>query len=75
MLSKQLCPHTGIVNFFTRTDPFVSVGSIIKAGERAEKYHWRLYDAARTISGVATDMRSAEERLKQHYCLSVETEH
>ncbi len=63
MLSKQKCPHTGIVNFFTRTDPFVSVGSIIKHGERESVYHWRWYDAVHTISGIAVDMRTAEENI------------
>ena len=29
MLSKLRCPHTGLVNFFTDVDPFMSVGSII----------------------------------------------
>ena len=67
MLSKQECPHTGIVNFFTRTDPYVSVGSIVKHGERDAEYHWRWYAAARAISGIAKDMRSAEERLLWEY--------
>ena len=71
MLSKQKCPHTGIVNFFTRTDPFVSVGSIIKHGAQDAEYHWRWYDAAGTISGIAKDMQSAEERLRRAYRLEV----
>lgn len=65
MLSKQRCPHTGIVNFFTKNDPFLSVGSIMRHGDREDAYCWRWYDASRTITGIATDMRSAEERLRQ----------
>ncbi len=65
MLSKQRCPHTGIVNFFTQNDPFMSVGSIMKQGDREGAYCWRWYDASRTITGIATDLRSAEERLRQ----------
>lgn len=64
MLSKQRCPHTGIVNFFSETDPFVSVASIMKSADRDGVYCWRLYDASRTISGIAKDMRSAEERVR-----------
>lgn len=67
MLSKQRCPHTGIVNFFTDNDPFVSVGSIMRQGDRDEIYCWRWYDAASTISGLARDMSSAEERLRRVY--------
>lgn len=63
MLSKQHCPHTGVVNFFTAADPYSSIGSIIKAG-KAPEFHWRFYDAARTISGIAGDMKTAERRLK-----------
>lgn len=64
MLSKQRCPHTGIVNFFTETDPFVSVASIMKCGDRNGTYCWRWYDASRTIAGIAKDMRAAEERVR-----------
>ena len=66
MLSKQRCPHTGIVNYFTEADPFVSIASIVRAGN-AKEFHWRLYDAARTISGIAADMRTAEQRIKSQY--------
>jgi hypothetical protein len=64
MLSKQRCPHTGIVNFFSKTDPFVSIGSIIEAGARRDEYHWRVYDALCTVSGIAADMAEAEQRIK-----------
>lgn len=67
MLSKQHCPHTGIVNFFTKNDPFLSVGSIMKQADREGAYCWRWYDASRTITGIASDMRSAEERLRDAY--------
>ena len=66
MLSRQRCPHTGIVNYFTKADPFVSVGSVMKAGSSAE-YQWRWYDAVRTISGIAADMQTAEQRIKSQY--------
>lgn len=65
MLSKQQCPHTGIINFFTPADPFVSVGSITRRQRDETEFHWRWYDASRTISGIAKDMRSAEARLKR----------
>ena len=61
MLSRRHCPHTGIVNFFAAADPFVAIGSVIKAGEPA-LYHWRYY-LGRAAVGVAADMRSAENHL------------
>lgn len=67
MLSKQRCPHTGIVNFFAKADPFVSIGSIIEADRRQGEYHWRVYDAVQTVSGIAADMAEAERRIKSQY--------
>ena len=62
MLSRRHCPHTGIVNFFAATDPFLAIGSVIKAGEPA-RYHWRDYMGQEATVGVAPDMRSAENNL------------
>ncbi len=67
MLSKQRCPHTGIVNYFTKADPFVSIGSITTTDGREPAYHWRCYDAALTIAGIAKDMSDAEVRLQRAY--------
>lgn len=67
MLSKQHCPHTGIVNFFAKSEPYVSVGSIVCAGTAGKTCHWRLYDATRAISGIADDMAAAELRLTSVY--------
>ncbi len=67
MLSKQRCPHTGIVNYFTKADPFVSIGSVTRLGGDDGSYCWRWYDAACTISGIASDLSSAEERLQRAY--------
>lgn len=67
MLSKQRCPHTGVVNYFSKADPFVSIGSIIKVGSKQGAYHWRVYDAVHTISGIAADMAEAERSLKSQY--------
>jgi hypothetical protein len=71
MLSKQRCPYTGIVNYFTKSDPFVSVGSVMKAGSSAQ-YQWRWYDATRTISGIAADMKTAELRIRSQYRMAVD---
>ena len=75
MLSKQQCPYTGIVNYFTTKDPFISVGSIVQDGGRRNGFCWRWYDAASTISGIAADMKSAEERLESQYHKSAKRPH
>lgn len=67
MLSKQRCPHTGIVNYFARTEPFFAVGSITEANHNTGSYYWRVYNAAKTISGIAEDMKSAEQKLVSEY--------
>ena len=58
MLSKHRCPHTGIVNYFARTEPFFAVGSISETERRPGHYYWRVYNAAKIISGIAADMKS-----------------
>lgn len=62
MLSRTHCPHTGIVNFFVAADPFLAIGSVIKAGEPA-LYHWRYYLGREPAVGVAPDMRTAENHV------------
>jgi hypothetical protein len=63
MVSKQHCPYTGVVNYFSETDPFISIGSIVRAGT-GDEFHWRFYAAKKTIAGIASDMKTAERRLK-----------
>lgn len=62
VLSKNRCPHTGVVNFFTQADPLLSVGSVAEAGAPA-RYVWRCY-VGEEACGLEPDMPSAEARLK-----------
>jgi hypothetical protein len=62
MLSKLRCPHTGLVNFFTDVDPFISVGSIIATGP--SRYVWRCHLVDHRC-GVTTDPMSAEANLRR----------
>jgi hypothetical protein len=61
MLSVRHCPHTGVVNYFAAADPFMAIGSIVRAG--SQTCHWRCYVGQPSASGVAPDMRTAERRL------------
>ena len=62
MLSKQRCPHTGLVNFFTDVDPFLSVGSIITTAP--SRYVWRCHLVDHHC-GVTADPVSAEANLRR----------
>jgi hypothetical protein len=62
MLSKLRCPHTGLVNFFTDIDPFVSVGSIIATAP--SRYIWRCHLLDHHC-GVTSDAVSAEANLRR----------
>ena len=62
MLSKQRCPHTGLVNFFTDADPFMSVGSIIATAP--SRYVWRCHLVDHHC-GVASDAMTAEANLRR----------
>ena len=62
MLSKLRCPHTGLVNFYTDADPFMSVGSII-ATDRS-RYVWRCHLLDHRC-GVTNDPMTAEADLRR----------
>jgi hypothetical protein len=63
MISKRRCPHTGIVNFYSKADPLLAVGSVAQASMPAV-YVWRCYleDQA---AGTAADSLSAEAQLRK----------
>lgn len=67
MLNRRHCPHTGVVNFFAEAEPFLSVGSVIRADGAAAPYHWRCYVGLEPGSGAALDLRTAERSLFNHY--------
>jgi len=62
VLSKSRCPHTGIVNYFTRADPLLAVGSVT-ATHAPARYVWRCY-VGEEACGVTRDMPSAEASLR-----------
>ncbi|MGE0848812.1 MAG: hypothetical protein AB7O44_04195 [Hyphomicrobiaceae bacterium] len=65
MLSKSRCPFTGVVNFFTETDPLLSVGSVAEMGVSGQpgRYVWRCYLGDES-AGLAGDMSQAEALLR-----------
>jgi hypothetical protein len=63
MLSKSRCPHTGVVNFFTKADPLLAVGSVAEA-EAGARYVWRCY-VGEEAAGLAADIKLAEAHLRQ----------
>ena len=62
MLSKCRCPHTGVVNFFTKADPQLAVGSVAEAGDTTT-YAWRCY-VGEEAGGLAPDISLAEAYLR-----------
>ena len=62
MLSMRRCEVSGVVNYFSDEDPYLSVGSVVEI-RRSGVFHWRCYTDARQSSGVAPDMRTAERRI------------
>ena len=64
MLVARSCPHTGVVNVFAHAEPFLAIGSLVRAD--AETCHWRCY-VGPPICGIAPDMHTAERRLVGRY--------
>jgi len=62
VITKRRCPHTGIVNFYGKADPMLTVGSVSE-GLKPAQYIWRSYlDAPE--AGVAPDILVAEAHLR-----------
>lgn len=63
MLIKRRCPHTGVVNFFSRTEPHLAVGSIVSGDDH--HFTWRYYAEPYVRAGQAVDMPSAEREVRE----------
>jgi hypothetical protein len=63
VLSKSRCPHTGVVNFFTKADPLLAVGSVAETGAPA-RYVWRCY-VGEEACGLTADISLAEALLRR----------
>jgi hypothetical protein len=62
VVTKTRCPHTGVVNFFSKADPLFAVGSVCRAS-RPTDYVWRCYLDDQE-AGVAADISIAEAHLR-----------
>ena len=63
MLIKRQCPHTGVVNFYSRAEPHFAVGSIVPGDDH--HFTWRYHTEPYTRAGQADDMPSAERELRE----------
>jgi hypothetical protein len=63
MLSKRLCPHTGIVNFYFEAEPHFAVGSVVKTTDKG--YLWRCYTDPCVAVGAEADRGLAEKRVAE----------
>jgi hypothetical protein len=62
VLDKHRCPHTGVINFFHKSEPMLAVGSIIESPPG--RFVWRSHvDDSR--SGSAPASRDAELQLRR----------
>jgi len=62
VLTKRSCPHTGIINFYERTEPLLAIGSV-SAGAEPAHFIWRSYSDNRE-AGVTCDVSVAEALLR-----------
>jgi hypothetical protein len=62
VITKRRCPHTGVVNFYEKTEPLLALGSV-SAGAEPAQYIWRTYSDDQE-SGVAPNILAAEALLR-----------
>ena len=63
MLIKRRCPHTGVVNFFSRSEPHLAVGSIVSGDDH--HFTWRYHAEPYERAGQADDMSDAEHEVRE----------
>jgi hypothetical protein len=73
MLLKRHCPHTGIVNFFSANEPYLSVGFVYLTASRTG-FTWHCNGGADDADGLAADLKTAEARLNRCYRESMAVE-
>ena len=64
MLLRRRCPHTGVINYFSESDPLMSVGSVVEARAPQAEFAWRCYIDERAC-GIVADAALAETNLKR----------
>jgi hypothetical protein len=64
VLVRKRCPHTGVINYFSESDPLMSVGSVVEARAPQSEYAWRCYIDERAC-GIVADSALAESHLKK----------
>ena len=62
MITSRRCPHTGVVNFFVRADPYLAVGSVSQEAN-PRQFVWRCYLDGEG-AGVADNLAIAEANLR-----------
>jgi hypothetical protein len=66
VLIRRHCPHTDVVNFFSTSEPFLCIGSVVKT-RAPPRYHWRCYLDDSDGSGSAPTLWSAQRRLVRRF--------
>ena len=66
MLTKRRCPATGAINFYSRQEPFIAVGTVIPSGEPV-RYVWHYHGGATPAAGLAYDWRAVELAIGEHH--------
>jgi hypothetical protein len=62
VITSKRCPHTGVVNFFVRADPYLAVGSVSQEAN-PRQFVWRCYLDGEG-AGVADNLAIAEANLR-----------
>lgn len=66
MLIKRRCTATGVINFFSKQEPYIAVGSVISRGGPAT-YIWRYHGEVRPAGGAAHDWKAVERAMNDQH--------
>ena len=66
VLSRKRCPHTGIINIFTKAEPLLPVGFVLKTGA-PKTYRWACFSNGQPAAGTARSARTAARHIARHW--------
>ena len=66
MLIKRRCTATGIINFYSKNEPYIALGSAISR-MNGPAYVWRYYGKDTPCGGTARDLSAVEQVMTEQH--------
>jgi hypothetical protein len=66
MLIKRRCTATGVINFYSKQEPYIAIGSVISR-PGPNPFIWRYYGETRPAGGAEQEWKAVERAMNDHH--------